>query len=225
MIEMIHLLMILIFDITDFLYCFQFQLRTLFFTKLTLKLEAQSMAKELEEKGDNDSIIQDKSGSNAAEFVERIKDGQMEHKKKLYWDKHKIISLGWSGTCITSTNDDFVFIKINKICDEWSNEIHICSDKNWRKYQLFGFLDNGKLYSTYCKLYQKGLAKWNTVNSIVGVILDRKAKPITAKFYVNNQEQCKVELPNNTDPNKVVLSVRVHTNGSIESVPKFYQLQ
>ena len=88
------------------------------------------MAKQVEEKGDNNVTIDDDSGVKATKFVERINDGQMEHKKKLFWDKHKIISLGWSGTCITSTNDDYVFIKINKICSEWSNEIHICSDKN-----------------------------------------------------------------------------------------------
>ena len=179
--------------------------------------------KKMDDENKDSMIISNDNKPN--EFVERINDGQMEYKKKLYWDKYKIISYGWSATCITSTdnNNNYIFIKINKICSKWNNEIHICSDKNWRKYQLFGYLDNGKLYSSYCKLHTKGLKKWNIINSIVGLILDKNTNPIIATFYVNNQEQIKVELPKDIDPNKIVLAVRVHPDGAIQSVPKFYQ--
>lgn len=96
---------------------------------------------------------------------------------------------------------------------------HICKDKNWRKHQLFGYLDNGTLYSTYGTFHKKGLKKWGKEGDICGVTLDRSVNPMKATFYVGREEQCTVELPEDVDGTKIVLSVRVHPDGAVESIP------
>ena len=158
--------------------------------------------------------------SDVAQFIERIPDGSVENLKKLKWNAKELISNGWSATCITDNKQESLFLKIIKVPSQWSNEIHVCSDKNWRQFQLFGFLDNGTFYRKYGEPYALNdkIEKWNYQNATVGVILQKNKKPIIAIFYVNGKQQMSVDLPENIDTSKIVLSARVHPGGAMQII-------
>lgn len=139
------------------------------------------------------------------------------------WSKYEIKSSGWSGTCIASNSLNYLFIQVESPPNKWCNEIHISQGFNWRKDQVFGYLDDGKLYSKYGTLYKDNLSKWNNKGDTCGVILHNNNSKIS--FYVNDKCQISIDLGNLTKQqrDKLILTARVHPYGHLKSIalPKF----